>query len=43
MFVFIGIPLLVILFSLSIIFPIVGGTKASNGEAWNYPLSRKSF
>jgi len=42
-FVFIGIPLLVILFSLSIIFPIVGGIKASNGEAWHYPSSLKLF
>ena len=38
-FVLIGIPLLVILCLLCVIFPIVGAIKASNGEAWAYPMS----
>jgi len=37
--VFVGIPLLIILGVLAVVFPIVGGIKASNGEAWRYPLS----
>jgi uncharacterized protein len=28
---------------LSIIFPIIGGIKASDGEVWPYPLSIKFF
>ena len=24
---------------LAVVFPIVGGLKASSGEAWKYPLS----
>lgn len=35
----IGIPLLMVLGVLCIIFPIVGGIKANNGEVWKYPLS----
>jgi uncharacterized protein len=38
-FVIIGIPLLIALGIIGIIFPIVGGIKANNGEAWKYPLS----
>ncbi|MGB3239214.1 MAG: DUF4870 domain-containing protein [Geitlerinemataceae cyanobacterium] len=38
-FVAIGIPLLVILGLLGIVFPIVGGIKASEGKLWKYPLS----
>ena len=40
-FVFVGIPLLIALGVVGIIFPIVGGVKASNGELWRYPLSIK--
>lgn len=36
-FVVIGIPLLMIIGLLGIIFPIIGGIKANNGEIWNYP------
>ena len=36
---FIGFPLLFILAALWIIFPIIGGIKANNGELWKYPLS----
>ncbi len=38
-FLLIGIPLLVVLGVLAVIFPLVGGIKANNGEAWRYPLS----
>jgi uncharacterized protein len=38
-FVFIGIPLLLMLAALCVIFPIIGGIKANNGELWKYPLS----
>ena len=38
-FMFIGIPLLYVLAALCIIFPIIGGIKANNGELWKYPLS----
>jgi uncharacterized Tic20 family protein len=37
--VLIGIPLLIGLGILCIIFPIIGGIKANNGEVWRYPLS----
>lgn len=37
--VLVGIPLLIGLGIVSIIFPIIGGIKANNGEVWNYPLS----
>ena len=38
-FILIGIPLLLILGFLCVIFPIIGAIKASHGEAWPYPLS----
>jgi len=38
-FVLIGIPLLIALGVVSIVFPIIGGVKANNGELWKYPLS----
>ena len=38
-FLVIGILLLIVLSVLGIVFPIVGGIKASNGEVWKYPLS----
>ena len=38
-FVFIGIPLLIILAVLGVVFPIIGAIKANNGEAWKYPLT----
>ena len=37
--VLIGIPLVLALVVLHIIFPIIGGVKASNGELWPYPMS----
>lgn len=39
----IGILLLAALAILSIVFPIIGGVKASDGEVWSYPLSIKFF
>lgn len=38
-FVVIGIPLLFILGVVAIIFPIIGGIRASNGELWQYPMT----
>ncbi len=35
----IGIPLLVGLGIAGVVFPIIGGVKANNGEVWSYPLS----
>jgi uncharacterized Tic20 family protein len=41
--VIIGIPLLIALGIVGIVFPIVGGIKASNGQLWKYPLSIPFF
>ena len=38
-FVVIGLPMLLALVVLNIVFPIIGGIKANNGETWRYPLS----
>jgi uncharacterized Tic20 family protein len=38
-FVIIGIVLLPVVALLGIIFPIIGGIKANNGELWHYPLA----
>lgn len=38
-FVLIGIPLLIILGALNIIFPIIAAIKASENHVWNYPLT----
>jgi uncharacterized Tic20 family protein len=37
--VLIGIPMLIALGVLTIIFPIIAGIKANNGEVWKYPLT----
>jgi len=42
-FVIIGIPLFVVLGLLCIVFPIIGGIKATDGIAWQYPLSIRFF
>lgn len=39
MFVLIGIPLIIILGIISVVFPIIGGVKANNGQVWKYPMS----
>ncbi len=38
-FVAIGIPLLIVLAILAVVFPIVGALKAAGGEVWRYPCS----
>jgi uncharacterized Tic20 family protein len=38
-FIVIGIPLLIALGVIGLIFPIIAALKASNGEVWKYPLS----
>ena len=35
-FVVIGIPILAVLGILGIVFPIIGGLKANNGELWHF-------
>jgi uncharacterized Tic20 family protein len=39
--VLIGVPLLVAIGVCGVVFPVVGGIKASNGEFWNYPMTIK--
>ena len=39
----VGIPLLVLIVILAIIFPIIGAVKASQGIAWRYPGSPRFF
>jgi uncharacterized Tic20 family protein len=41
--VLIGIPLLMALGIVGIVFPIIGGVKANNGEVWKYPCSIEFF
>ena len=42
-FIFIGIPMLIVLIVATIIFPIIGGIKANDGQLWKYPLSIPFF
>ena len=42
-FVLIGIPLLVALGVVGVVFPIIGAVKANNGEVWPYPCSIRFF
>jgi uncharacterized protein len=39
MFILIGVPILIALYVLGIVFPIIGAIKANSGIAWKYPLS----
>lgn len=39
--VLIGIPLLIILGIVAIVFPIIGAIKANDGEVWPYPYMLK--
>ncbi len=41
--VLIGIPILLALGLVSLIFPIIGAIKASDGVVWRYPLSIEIF
>lgn len=43
LFIGIGALLLIALAILSLVFPIIGAIKASEGEVWPYPLSIKFF
>lgn len=38
-FIVIGVPFLILLGVLSVVFPIVAGIKANNGKVWKYPMS----
>jgi len=38
-FVLIGIPIVIAVSLACIVYPIVGGIKANNGELWSYPFS----
>ena len=38
-FAIIGIPMLMALGLVSVVFPIIAAIKANNGEVWKYPLS----
>lgn len=40
-FILIGIPMLIALAIVGIVFPIVGAIKANNGELWDYPITIK--
>ena len=39
MFVLIGIPLMIALALATVVFSIIGGIKANEGELWEYPLT----
>ena len=39
----VGIPFVVAVVLAAIIFPIIGGIKASNGDVWEYPCSLRFF
>lgn len=41
--VLIGIPIVIAVYFLSIIFPIIGAVKANDGIVWDYPLTIKFF
>ncbi len=38
-FIFVGFLLLFALAIVAVIFPIIGGIKANDGEVWKYPLA----
>ncbi|MBN2577363.1 MAG: DUF4870 domain-containing protein [Pirellulales bacterium] len=42
-FFIIGLPLLIALLVVGVVFPIMAGVKASNGEVWKYPLAIPFF
>ena len=42
-FVAIGIPILIILMILAVVFPIIAAVKSNQGEVWDYPLTIKFF
>lgn len=40
-FFVVGVPLLILLYILNIVFPLIGGLKAQKGELWEYPLTMR--
>jgi uncharacterized Tic20 family protein len=42
-FFLIGIPLLLLLLLLGVLFPVIGAIKANQGEVWKYPLAFRFF
>lgn len=42
-FAIVGIPMLIVLAILHIVFPVVGAIKANSGILWHYPLSINFF
>ena len=42
-FLVIGIPMLAALGICNIVFPLIGGLKANQGEVWRYPLTIQFF
>jgi uncharacterized Tic20 family protein len=38
-FVIIGVPMLIVLGICALVFPVIGGIKASSGEVWKYPMA----
>ncbi|MEN6627384.1 MAG: DUF4870 domain-containing protein [Candidatus Sumerlaeia bacterium] len=42
-FILIGFPLMIVLLVVTVIYAIIGGIKAYNGEIWPYPGSFKFF
>ncbi|MEL6104714.1 MAG: DUF4870 domain-containing protein [Planctomycetota bacterium] len=43
MFLIIGVPMLIVVGLLGIVFPIIAAIKAVDGKQWSYPLSIKFF
>lgn len=41
--VVVGVPMLIVLGLLGVVFPIIGAIKASDGVVWRYPLSIRFF
>lgn len=39
----IGVLILLVLLVIAVIFPLIGGLKASSGQSWKYPLSIQFF
>lgn len=40
---FIGIPILIGLIILQVVFPVIAGIKANDGRSWSYPLAIRFF
>lgn len=42
-FIVVGIPIMAVLGIITVVFPVIGGIKASKGEIWPYPMSLRIF